>query len=67
MKGVPKQYRSENMGVLEQVVKSDNAALLNQLAFDKDVSDTGEALIVMYVAVVLMNAPDVFRHLLEKH
>ena len=64
MKGVPKQYRSENMAVLEKVVKSDNAGLLNQLAFDNDVRDTGEALIVMYVAVVLMNAPDVFRRLL---
>ena len=63
----PKAYQSEHMAMLEKVYNDDSAALLNQLAFDRDVKDSEEAILVMYVAAVIMNQQAVYKHILKKN
>ena len=67
LKALPKQYLSENMEMLQKAVVDDNAGIFTQLAFERDIVSSEEAILVMYTAVALMNRPDVFRDILEKN
>ena len=66
-KPVYKAYESENMGLLREALKSDKLNQLNTLAYDRNVVDSEEAILIMYVANIAMNDVGVFKHLLGRH
>lgn len=55
------------MAQLKKVIEMDSPKALTLLVQKEQISDPEEALIVIYVAVVVMNTLGVFDYLLEKH
>jgi len=64
---LPEKFVSPLMAQLKKVVDMDSPKALTQLVKGERIGDPEEALMVIYVAVVVMNTLGVFDHLLEKH
>ena len=52
--------------MLTKSITEDNSSLLVNLAFQRDVKDSEEALLIMFVAVAFLNKQDVFQNILDK-
>lgn len=49
------------------MIEADSPRALTELVQKEQMNDSEEAIILMYVAVVMMNTPGVFDFLLKKH
>lgn len=64
---LPTKYLTANMDALKQAMVSDSPQQLIRMVQTSEIGDPEEALIIMYVAVVIMNTPTVFDMMMEKH
>ena len=64
---LPETFFSPLMAQLKKVIEIDSPKALTLLVQKERITDPEEALVVIYVAVVVMNTLGVFDYLLEKH